>query len=98
MRAPTHTGFRARGRGFPAGQPHPHDVRAGGGAGRGACPPRGSDHPRRSGGDVFRVNPKTVTRWARAGKMSAVRTLGGHRRFRTPEIRRFLEETQQLQA
>jgi len=30
--------------------------------------------------------------------MSAVRTLGGHRRFRTPEIRRFLEETQQLQA
>jgi len=47
---------------------------------------------------MFRVNPKTVTRWARAGKMSAVRTLGGHRRFRTPEIRRFLEETQQLQA
>jgi len=55
-------------------------------------------NPRRSGCDVFRVNPKTVTRWARAGKMSAVRTLGGHRRFRTPEIRRFLEETQQLQA
>ena len=31
---------------------------------------------------LFRVNPKTVTRWARAGKISAVRTLGGHRRFR----------------
>ena len=48
--------------------------------------------------EMFRVNPKTVTRWARAGKISAVRTLGGHRRFRAPEIRRFLEETQQLQA
>ena len=30
---------------------------------------------------MFRVNPKTVTRWARAGKISAIRTLGGHRRF-----------------
>ena len=41
---------------------------------------------------LFRVNPKTVTRWARAGKISAVRTLGGHRRFRESEIRRSLEE------
>jgi excisionase family DNA binding protein len=40
---------------------------------------------------MFRVNPKTVTRWARAGKISAIRTLGGHRRFRASEIRRFLE-------
>jgi excisionase family DNA binding protein len=45
---------------------------------------------------MFRVNPKTVTRWARAGKISAVRTLGGHRRFRADEIRRFLEEVQDL--
>ena len=35
---------------------------------------------------MFRVNPKTVTRWARAGKISAVRTLGGHRRFRKSEV------------
>ena len=47
---------------------------------------------------MFRVNPKTATRWARAGKISAVRTLGGHRRFRASEIRRFLEEAQDLQA
>ena len=47
---------------------------------------------------MFRVNPKTVTRWARAGKISAVRTLGGHRRFRASEIRRFLVEAQDLQA
>jgi excisionase family DNA binding protein len=48
---------------------------------------------------MFRVNPKTVTRWARSGKISAVRTLGGHRRFRASEIRRILGETsQELQA
>ena len=41
---------------------------------------------------MFRVNPKTVTRWARAGKISAIRTLGGHRRFRAAEIHRFLEQ------
>ena len=41
---------------------------------------------------LFRVNPKTVTRWARAGKLTAIRTLGGHRRFRVSEIKRCLEE------
>lgn len=43
---------------------------------------------------MFRVNPKTVTRWARAGKISAIRTLGGHRRFRASEIRHFLERSE----
>ena len=43
---------------------------------------------------MFRVNPKTVTRWARAGKISAIRTLGGHRRFRASEIRHFLEHAE----
>jgi excisionase family DNA binding protein len=47
---------------------------------------------------MFRVDPKTVTRWARAGKISAVRTLGGHRRFRASEIRRVLQEVGDLQA
>ena len=41
---------------------------------------------------MFRVNPKTVTRWHRTGKVSAIRTLGGHRRFRASEIRRLLAE------
>ncbi len=41
---------------------------------------------------LFRVNPKTVTRWARAGKITAIRTLGGHRRFRATEIRRCLDQ------
>lgn len=35
---------------------------------------------------MFRVNPKTVTRWARSGKISAIRTMGGHRRFRASEV------------
>jgi excisionase family DNA binding protein len=42
--------------------------------------------------ELFRVNPKTVTRWARAGKITAIRTLGGHRRFRATEIRRCLDQ------
>jgi excisionase family DNA binding protein len=42
--------------------------------------------------EMFRVNPKTVTRWAKAGKISAIRTLGGHRRFRASEIIRFLDQ------
>jgi len=41
---------------------------------------------------MFRVNPKTVTRGASAGKLTAIRTLGGHRRFRVSEIKRCLEE------
>jgi len=41
---------------------------------------------------MFRVNPKTVTRWARSGKIQAIRTLGGHRRFRASEVRAFLEQ------
>jgi excisionase family DNA binding protein len=39
---------------------------------------------------LFRVDPKTVTRWAQAGKLSAVRTLGGHRRFHESEVRSLL--------
>lgn len=44
---------------------------------------------------LFRVNPKTVTRWARAGKLNAIRTLGGHRRFRRSEIEAFLAQAEQ---
>ena len=42
---------------------------------------------------LFRVDPKTVTRWHRAGKISAIRTLGGHRRYHESEIRRLLDES-----
>jgi excisionase family DNA binding protein len=42
---------------------------------------------------LFRVDPKTVTRWAKAGKLTSIRTLGGHRRYRADVVRRFLETT-----
>lgn len=35
---------------------------------------------------MFRVEGKTVTRWAVAGKLSSIRTLGGHRRFPEAEV------------
>jgi excisionase family DNA binding protein len=39
---------------------------------------------------LFRVRPKTVVRWAEEGKLTAVRTPGGHRRFLGSEVRRLL--------
>jgi excisionase family DNA binding protein len=47
---------------------------------------------------LFRVDPKTVTRWARAGRLSAIRTIGGHRRFRASEVKRFLDAALELPA
>jgi excisionase family DNA binding protein len=41
---------------------------------------------------LFRVDPKTVTRWAKAGKLTSIRTLGGHRRYRSSEVRSLLEK------
>ncbi|MFB9681310.1 BldC family transcriptional regulator [Streptosporangium vulgare] len=35
---------------------------------------------------TFRVDPRTVTRWATAGKLTSIRTPGGHRRFRSSEV------------
>ena len=42
---------------------------------------------------LFRVDPKTVTRWAKAGKLSSIRTLGGHRRYWENEVRRLLDQS-----
>ncbi|HEY5474313.1 MAG TPA: BldC family transcriptional regulator [Candidatus Limnocylindrales bacterium] len=43
---------------------------------------------------LFRVDPKTVTRWAKAGKLTSLRTLGGHRRYRAEEVRGLLGGTE----
>lgn len=40
---------------------------------------------------LFRVDPKTVTRWARAGRLRSIRTMGGHRRYKESEVRKLLE-------
>lgn len=37
--------------------------------------------------ELFGVSRKTVARWADAGKLKAMRTLGGHRRFDAEEVR-----------
>nr|WP_181193417.1 BldC family transcriptional regulator [Prauserella shujinwangii] len=39
---------------------------------------------------LFRVDPKTVTRWATAGRIGSIRTPGGHRRFREAEVNELL--------
>lgn len=41
---------------------------------------------------LFRVDPKTVTRWATAGRIGSIRTPGGHRRFRESEVKAMLAE------
>lgn len=40
---------------------------------------------------AFRVDPKTVTRWAAAGRLPSIRTMGGHRRFRQSDVKKLLE-------
>jgi len=47
---------------------------------------------------LFRVDPKTVTRWAQAGKIRAIRTLGGHRRYNEAEVRALLQPADAAQA
>ncbi len=44
---------------------------------------------------LFRVDPKTVTRWAQQGKLNSIRTLGGHRRFPEAEILAYLAAARQ---
>jgi excisionase family DNA binding protein len=43
---------------------------------------------------LFGVDPKTVTRWAAAGKLHPQRTLGGHRRYRATEVQALLGEVE----
>ena len=40
---------------------------------------------------LFRVDPKTVSRWAQEGKLPFIRTLGGHRRYPRDEVMRLLD-------
>lgn len=42
---------------------------------------------------LFRVNSKTVTRWANTGRIPSIRTLGGHHRFRPNDIRRVYDDS-----
>jgi excisionase family DNA binding protein len=44
--------------------------------------------------DILHVSPKTVSRWAKEGKLPFLRTLGGHRRYPAAAIRRLADELQ----
>jgi excisionase family DNA binding protein len=48
--------------------------------------------------DLFRVDPKTVTRWAKVEKLTSIRTLGGHRRYRETEVRALLASIPQRRS
>ncbi|PRY01563.1 BldC family transcriptional regulator [Allonocardiopsis opalescens] len=41
---------------------------------------------------LFRVHPKTVTSWARQGRLTYLRTLGGHRRYSADDVRALLDQ------
>jgi len=43
---------------------------------------------------MFRVDPKTVTRWAKQGKLTSIRTLGSHRRYYAAEVQALLRGSQ----
>ena len=64
-----------------------------------AAQPRSKAAPDRSSylltaevADILHVSPKTVSRWAKEGKLPFLRTLGGHRRYPAAEIRQLVEE------
>jgi excisionase family DNA binding protein len=46
---------------------------------------------------AFRVDPKTVTRWAKSGKLASIRTLGGHRRYLESEVLAKLSDAEGLE-
>jgi excisionase family DNA binding protein len=45
--------------------------------------------------EVLQVSPKTVTRWAKEGKLASRRTLGGHRRYARADIESLAERLEE---
>jgi excisionase family DNA binding protein len=42
--------------------------------------------------DILQVSPKTVSRWAKEGKLPFMKTLGGHRRYPEADIRELVDQ------
>lgn len=40
---------------------------------------------------IFQVHPKTVTRWANAGRINSIRTPGRHRRIWESDVQALLD-------
>jgi excisionase family DNA binding protein len=45
--------------------------------------------------ELLHVSPKTVSRWAKEGKLPFLKTLGGHRRYPEAKIRELASGLQQ---
>lgn len=45
--------------------------------------------------DILHVSPKTVSRWAKEGKLPFLKTLGGHRRYPEAKIRELASDLQE---
>lgn len=43
--------------------------------------------------NFFRVDPKTVTRWAKQGILPSVKTPGGHRRYPRAAVEKLLRDS-----
>ena len=41
---------------------------------------------------LLHVSPKTITRWAKEGRLPCAKTLGGHRRYVKAEVEALLEQ------
>jgi excisionase family DNA binding protein len=64
-----------------------------------AAPRKGSEAPSyllpAEVADILHVSPKTVSRWAKEGKLPFMKTLGGHRRYPEAEIRELVDTLRQ---
>lgn len=45
---------------------------------------------------AFRVDPRTVTRWTKQGRLPCFFTLGGHRRFRRADVEALLQQAEEV--
>jgi excisionase family DNA binding protein len=45
--------------------------------------------------ELLSVSPKTVSRWAKEGKLPFLKTLGGHRRYPAAEIQKLVNVLRQ---
>ena len=48
--------------------------------------------------EIFQVAPSTITRWAEAGKLPSVKTLGGHRRYEARTVKELAQSLSQQEA
>ena len=64
-----------------------------------AAQPKGSEAPSyllpAEVAELLSVSPKTVSRWAKQGKLPFMKTLGGHRRYPEAQIRQLVNQLRQ---